>query len=99
MENIKRMTWKEFCDRMWGYNEMFPECQENSNLQGVIVYKACNWDFPYSETDRSYRVSNANRMFQPGKISNSLFGDCLDGRDVGVRLDWYNWEVDYCYFC
>jgi len=28
----------------------------------------------------------------------SLFGDCLDGYDLGVRLDYYNWKIDFCYF-
>jgi len=42
-------------------------------------------------------VSNNNRMFQLHAFSNSLFGDCLDGIDLGVRLDLYDWKVDYCY--
>ena len=32
-----------------------------------------------------------------GKISNPIFAECLDGIDVGVRLDWYDWDVEYCY--
>jgi hypothetical protein len=38
-------------------------------------------------------------------IGNSLFGDCLDGKDTRVRLDRYihheedaeKWKVEYCY--
>ena len=39
-------------------------------------------------------MSKENNYFREGKISNSLFGDCLDGKDVGIRLDWYNWTIE-----
>ena len=32
--------------------------------------------------------------FQSGKIANSLYGSCLDGTDVCVRLDNYNWKIE-----
>ena len=88
-------------DQLWhimhDFNVKHPEKMEEKCLTGVIVYKESNWDKPYTETERSYEVYNNSRAFQPNKIANSLFGYCLDGKDLGVRLDWYNWEVDYCY--
>lgn len=83
---------------MCDFNRKHPDKQDTASITGVIVFKPSNWPGKaYSEEERSYRVSNANRCFQDGKISNQLSGNCLDGKDLGVRLDWYKWEVDYCY--
>ena len=48
----------------------------------------------YTETERTYTVSSSAKYFDGSKIGTSLFGDCLDGRDLGIRLDWYNWKVE-----
>lgn len=93
----ERITFGKLCEIMQEYNRRFPENQDTAKLTAVIVYTPESFDKMYSEEERSYRVSNANRMFQEGKISNSLRGNCLDGKDMGVRLDWYMWEVEYCY--
>ena len=93
----EKITYGELWRIMHEFNVQNPDKEEEACLNGVIVYKASNWEKPYSETERSYEVANCNRAFQPGKIANSLYGYCLDGVDMGVRLDWYKWEVDYCY--
>ena len=96
---MKKLTLEEFDHKMWEHGR---EHQNNENpddaITGVIVYKAENWSKPYTEEQRSYRVSSYNRCYQGGKIANSMYGDCLDGSEHGVRLDWYKWDVDYCYF-
>lgn len=94
---MEKITLQKLEHIMWDFNSKHPEKQEEQCLTGVIVYKQSNFNKPYSETSRSYRVSNNNGCFQSGKIANSLFGYCLDGTDDGVRLDWYKWAVDYCY--
>lgn len=94
---IKRITMSDLWHIMFDFNEKHPEFQDSSEIGGVIVYKSDNWDTEYSEESRSYEVWNNNRQYQPDKIANSLFGHCLDGTDEGVRLDWYNWDVEYCY--
>lgn len=95
---MEKITFKELGEIMWDYNQDHKNGEDsNSTITGVIVYKESNWDKPYTETERSYRVSNHNRRFQANKIANSLYGYCLDGKDMGVRLDWYNWDVEYCY--
>ena len=97
---MKKVTYEEFCNKMWEHGKLHNNNEDyRDTLIGVIVYKASNWpDNAYTEAERSYRVSSYNRCFQSGKIANSMFGDCLDGKDVGVRLDWYRWDVEYCYF-
>lgn len=94
---MKKITFEQLSHIMWEHNAQHPDKLDTEDITGVIVYKASNWNKPYTEQERSYRVSNASPTFQSGKISNRLSGDCLDGKDIGVRLDWYNWEVDYCY--
>ena len=97
MASKERISYAKFEEIMREYNRRFPENADMRKLSGVIVYKPDNWPKAYSEESRSYRVWNCNRHYQDGKIANSLFGNCLDGTDIGVRLDWYNWTVDYCY--
>lgn len=94
---MEKITMAKLFEIMHTYNDRFPEKQDTANLSAVIVYKASNWSKPYSLEERSYKVTNNNRFFQSNKISNSLFGDCLDGKDLGVRLDVYKWDVEYCY--
>lgn len=96
---MKKLSYGEFRDAMFKFNEENPDGK--SKLFGVIVFTMGSFDAPYTEKERSYRVSNNNHAYQSGKISNSIWGDCLDGKDLGVRLDWYmhdGWKVDYCYF-
>lgn len=87
-------------DEMWHImNEHSRKTKEDwkQAISAVIVYKQENWDKKYPVKSRSYEVSSNNKCFQDNKIANSCFGSCLDGTDEGVRLDWYNWKVDYCY--
>ena len=68
-------------------------------ISAIIVYKQSNFTSPYTETERSYRVTNmSGKAFFDGMISNSIYGDCLDENDIGVRLDAYDWDIEYCYF-
>ena len=100
---MKKLTWDEFEARMWNHNKennITTKGQDKHPLIGVVVYKQGDWfNKQYTENERSYRVSSDNKAFISGQIGRSIFADCLDGLDIGVRLDWYNsdWEVDYCY--
>ncbi len=68
-------------------------------ISAIIVYKQSNFNSPYSEHDRSYRIDNlSGKAFFSGMSSNSIYGDCLDGNDLGVRLDCYDWDIEKCYF-
>ena len=94
---MKKISFPELKSMMLQFNTDHPKDLETPKLSAVIVYKQSNWKKEYSEESRSYRVWNNNRMFQPGMFANSLCGCCLDGTDQGVRLDQYDWKVDYCY--
>lgn len=93
---MKHITFSELAATMRDFNNEHVDKWDTACIYGVIVYKSSNWKEQYSLESRSYRVSNANKMFRLA-CSNSLFGNSIDGTDTGVRLDWYNWEVDYCY--
>ena len=97
---MKKLTYMEFRDAMFKFNEEHPDGK--SMLYGVIVFTKDSFTADYTETERSYRTNNDQKGFQHGKISNSIYANCLDGKDLGVRLDWYMhgenpWKVDYCY--
>lgn len=84
-------------NRAHGYNYGDYQGEE---ITAVIVYAQSSFPREYSEQSRSYRVSNfGGKAFFDGMIGNSIFGDCLDGTENGVRLDYYtDWKIEKCYF-
>lgn len=76
------------------YTEMEREFYNEQGKYALITYKQENFDKEYSEKSRTYMVGSYNKCFQGGKISNSMFGSCIDGTDIGVRLDLYNWKIE-----
>ena len=101
---MKKITYKDLVDTFMIYNENHGITQQfdDNALNGIIVFKSSNWpDKNYSLEERSYEVSSANKRYLVNMSGNSIFGNCLDGNDLGVRLDWYiddnTWEIDYCY--
>lgn len=95
-ETPERLTYGEFYTLMCQWNRQHND--ERATKFGVMVFSQSNFKNTYSETSRSYRVDNANPVFRRGTRSDELIGDCLDGTDSNVRLDFYNWDVEYCYF-
>ena len=102
---MKKITWSELEKAMCQFNEEHGYTTKGTKecLEGVVVFREDSWDKPYTETQRSYKVSSDNKAFLPHQIGNSIFADCLDEKDLGVRIDWYMhdkempWKVDYCY--
>lgn len=90
------LTFIELCNhmRVWNTTHNVNEAEKFA----VIVYSQSNFSTEYSEESRSYRVSNANDRFSNRISSDALLGDCLDGSEDEVRLDWYDWQIEYCYF-
>ena len=76
---------------------------ENQWEEAVVVFKQESFTENYTEKQRSYEVSSSDKYFTKGMLGSGLHGDCLDGKDLGVRLDQYihaekgAWQVDYCY--
>lgn len=76
------------------------ELRNSNNWEkAVIVFAKDSFNKEFSEESRSYMINSKANYFQWDKISKSLFGNCLDGTDDGVRLDLYmpKWKAEYCY--
>ena len=103
---MEKITWSQLCTAMRSFNEThgYTHKGNKERLEAVVVFTEDSWNKPYTEIQRSYRLSSDNKAFLPNQLSNSIFADCLDGSDLGVRLDWYMhddekpWRVEYCYF-
>lgn len=98
---MEKQTWSEVCGRMRDFNAArgYKTKGTPTHLTAVVVYTADSFTEPYTEKERSYEFTSDNKAFLPNQISNSIFADCLDGKDLGVRLDWYpEWKKEYCYF-
>lgn len=99
---MKKMTFAEVCDLFYKHNEEkgCTQFSDNERLTAVVVFKLGPWfNAEYTEIQRSYRFVSDNKYFLPDMCGNSIYANCLDGSENGVRLDWYlgKWEVDYCY--
>jgi hypothetical protein len=75
------------------------ECHVTGNHRtAIIVFSQSNFTDLYCERSRSY-ASGSN---QPGwnyeREGKCRIGRCLDGTEDGVRLDWYDWKIDYWYW-
>lgn len=97
MKNAIEMEWGDIIALFREYNRTVGA--NARPLTAYIVYDASNWNEPYNETSRTYAVNSWSNIFFEGKTSTSLFGDCLDMTESGVRLDWYNWKREKCYLC
>ncbi len=97
---MKKITFEEVVKLFREINEKKLEHKE-----AVIVFTEDSFDNTYSLEQRSYKISSSAKVFNPNAIGFSLYGYCLDGVDMNVRLDWYmdyysnkdGWKVDYCY--
>jgi hypothetical protein len=99
---MEKISFAELCERMYNFNE--EKKSRNDYLRAVVVFTEDSFTKEYTLKERSYAVTSDNKLFKEGMSTNSLYGDCLDGKDPGVRLDRYikaatnPWKVDYCYF-
>lgn len=76
------------------------------DLTAHIVFTSDSFSKEYSRMSRTYVFTSGNKAFQPNMGGYSIFGDCLDGTDMGVRLEQYmaeerggksGWKVETCY--
>ena len=99
---MERMTFEQVKEKFRQYNKAYDlhygVSTEVRPMVAIVVYSQSNWNKPFTEKERSYRItSNGGKALFNNMLGNSIFGDCLDGEDLGVRLDAYDWKVDYCY--
>jgi len=98
-------AWRDACRHMIEFNKAHgiedkSWSPDSPTCVMVAVIAKESFSREYSETSRSYRFSNYNKAFLP-MCSSSIFSDCLDNHDPGVRLDMYvrggDWKVERVY--
>lgn len=102
---MKKITWSELNEAMWNFNneQGFTSKGNKNRLEAVVVFTKDSFNKSFTVKERSYKFTSDNKAFLPNQSSNSIFADCLDGNDLGVRIDWYMhdrskpWKVEYCY--
>ena len=102
---IKKITWSELEKAMWKFNEErgYTTKGNKEKLEGIVVFTEDSFNKPFTINERSYHFTSDNKAFLPNQLGYSIFADCLDGKDIGVRIDWYMrdkenpWKVEYCY--
>lgn len=94
----QRISESQLDKFMMEYNQKYNGKEYAPTIEAVIVFSADNWEVPYSLIQRSYKISNCNTGYEYGKLGSCIVGNCLDGKDLGVRLDWYRWKAEYAYF-
>lgn len=64
-------------------------------LKAHVTFDKSNWGKEYAPTARTYEIEiDSNWGLDPSKEGRSIIGNCLDGIDLGVRLDWYQWKIE-----
>lgn len=98
MKNDKKLITFEELKRIFSEHEI--NNSDKEPLIGRVVFTEDSFDKKYTSEQRTYEFSSRNKYFMAGKNGNSIFADCLDGKDLRIRLDWYigiDWHVEYCY--
>src|SRR6476620_7722500 len=79
----------------------FWDLSRNENWkEAVVVFRADSFEKPFSELERSYKIYSTDKYFDGNMGGSSLYGYCLDGKDLGVRLDHYiysGWKPEFAY--
>lgn len=94
------MTWEELKARFRKHEATHP----TYHLYGYVTFTEDSFDREYSDESRTYRISSNNKAFLPNANGYSIYANCLDGLDCGVRLDWYmedegirsGWKIEDC---
>lgn len=92
ISNQEILSRQEFFNLLRSAFKEFPQYL----VVGNITYCQHNWKTLYSHESRTYTICNHDNYFNPEKISKALWGHNLDGSDPEVRLDYYDWDIDYC---
>lgn len=75
-------------------------CHETGHHRtAVIVFSSSNWpDKNYSLESRSYASHSNQWGWGYHYLGRRRLGSNLDGTDQNIRLDQYNWDIEYWYW-
>lgn len=105
---MNKMTWAEATTYLRQFNKAHGitlQGQDGPSCTMAVVFTPDSFDKEYSLDARTYLIHNSSKAFLPNLGGYSMFSNCLDGTDDGVRLEQYvkeegrggTWKVDYCY--
>lgn len=97
------MTFNELCEKCYQHNKannIQTQYGDKHALKCFVVVSQNSFNKPFTELERTYTFTSDNKYFIARMGGNSIFADCLDGKDEGVRLDWYIgvWDFEKCWY-
>ena len=101
-DKLEEMAEKKSRKKKGGVEKIsFWDLSRNVNWkEAVVVFRADSFEKPFSELERSYKIYSGDKYFDGNMGGSSLYGYCLDGKDLGVRLDHYiysGWKPEFAY--
>lgn len=81
------MEYKQLKELLFQHECRHPDTHLSAYITFASFGPENQKEYPWKS--RTYLVSSDNKAFQPNKGGYSIFGDCLDGSDQGVRLEQY----------
>lgn len=87
-------------------NILYAAAAEHKTVEAFVTFTPDS--FPgkeYSKEERTYLFTSNNKAFFPAAGGYSIFGDCMDGKDLCIRLERYmrgekggadGWKIENC---
>lgn len=82
-----RKTFKDYSEFL-RFIYQYTQNPENPTLRILITFTKDSFSKEYDERSRTYMTNSKQKAFG-NYAGSSIFGNCLDGSDDGVRLDYY----------
>ena len=84
------------------------DCEKEGrrHLVGYVVFTKDSFEKEYTEEERTYVFSSANKAFMPNMGGYSIYASSLDGSDRNVRIEQYmkdeyggedGWKIEKCF--
>ena len=80
--------------------------KEKRVVDAFVTFTPDSFENAYTQLERTYLFTSNNKAFaSPSCGGYSIFGDCMDGKDSGVRLERYmadekggkdGWKIENC---
>lgn len=104
MKKVICKDWYELCEACYKHNKEHNITQQYNDKHPLVCYVVVQqmpyWKKEYTKQERTYTFVSSQKRFIGGMCGNSIFADCLDGKDLGIRLDAYlgDWKFEECWY-
>lgn len=83
-------------------DSLFRKYGDDMSIGGIIIFDQSNFNKKYTKLGRSYITSSSNNRYNWKMVGNSVFASCLDGSEMGVRIDEWLYginpfKIEECY--